>query len=136
SKINPPRHSRPKNVSQCPKGRCPYVGCRYHIWMDVNPKNGSITYNFPPEIGPTDILQPCALRFAEQGGRNLEEIGSYFGLTKERIRQIEEQALLRLRDILLTYFSGLTESDIISAIEEMSDQTPFLDLASVARKAV
>jgi len=39
------------------------------------------------------------LRFGLQDGHNytLEEVGQKFGLTRERIRQIEKQALQRLR---------------------------------------
>ena len=40
-----------------------------------------------------------ALRFGLDDGkpRTLEEVGEYFGLTRERIRQIQEQALLKMR---------------------------------------
>jgi RNA polymerase primary sigma factor len=43
-------------------------------------------------------------RFALDGGepRTLEEIGTDFGLTRERIRQLEAAALKKLRDRLAT----------------------------------
>ena len=42
-------------------------------------------------------------RFALEGGdpRTLEEIGADFGLTRERIRQLEAAALRKLRDRFL-----------------------------------
>lgn len=38
----------------------------------------------------------CVLDVADQGGMTLEEVGSVFGLTRERIRQIESAALQKL----------------------------------------
>ena len=40
------------------------------------------------------------MRYGLQGtkARTLEEIGNHFSLTKERIRQIEEKALRKLRN--------------------------------------
>lgn len=44
----------------------------------------------------------CALDHAHYGGMQLEEVGRRFKLTRERIRQIEEHALDRLRKIAAT----------------------------------
>lgn len=44
----------------------------------------------------------CALDHAHNGGMQLEEVGRRFNLTRERIRQIEEHALDRLRKIAAT----------------------------------
>ena len=54
-----------------------------------------------------------ALRFGLPDGtpRTLEEVGEHFGLTRERIRQIQEQALRKLR-------SQMEERDSPSAEEK------------------
>lgn len=42
----------------------------------------------------------CALDVAEEDGQTLEQIGNIMGLTRERVRQIEEEALDKLRQKL------------------------------------
>ena len=44
-----------------------------------------------------------ALRFGMDDGtpRTLEEVGKYFGVTRERIRQIEGKALKKLRKLAI-----------------------------------
>jgi DNA-directed RNA polymerase sigma subunit (sigma70/sigma32) len=42
------------------------------------------------------MLETCVLDVADRGGATLEEISLIFGLTRERIRQIEERTLKRL----------------------------------------
>ena len=47
-----------------------------------------------------DILVSRFGLFDEQGPRTLEEVGRSLGLSKERIRQIQEKALRKLRKIV------------------------------------
>jgi hypothetical protein len=50
------------------------------------------------ELGdPRKMTDTCALDVAGIGQHTLGEIGEIFGLTRERIRQIEEKALVKLR---------------------------------------
>ena len=79
-------HSRP----------CPWVACKHHLYLDVNPETGSIKLNFP-DLEPWELEHSCALDIAEAGALTLEEIGAITNLTRERIRQVEVRGLLRLR---------------------------------------
>lgn len=42
----------------------------------------------------------CALDYADRGGMSLGEVGSVLGLTRERVRQIEEDAMQKVADLL------------------------------------
>lgn len=75
---------------------CPHVTCRHHLVTeygdDADPN------------GPT-----CSLDEAERGGMTLEEIGDMLGVTRERIRQIEDRAIKRLLPVMRK--NGLTRDD-------------------------
>lgn len=47
----------------------------------------------------------CALDAAEQGGMTLDEVGVEFGITRERVRQIQNSALSKLRKLYGDDFS-------------------------------
>jgi Sigma-70, region 4 len=76
---------------------CPYISCRYHLFLDVNPKTGSIKLNYPdlmdhdgaPEL--EYLNETCVLDIADRGGVTLEDLGEIMNMTRERIRQIEER---------------------------------------------
>lgn len=90
---------RPVHRSQCVNGvrPCPYVSCKHHLYLDVNPETGSIKLNFP-DVEVWDMVETCALDVAERGGITLEEVGEILNLTRERIRQVEVKGLQKLRD--------------------------------------
>ena len=54
--------------------------------------------------------------FEDGTAKSLEEVGNYFGLTGERIRQIEGNAIIKLRHLYRN--RGLEFSDCIGAIKE------------------
>ncbi len=91
---------------------CPYVSCKYHLYIDVNPNTGSIKVNFP-EREVWELGNSCALDVAEQGGITLEEVGEILNLTRERIRQVEVRGLMKLKDAggdeLLSYLARSAE---------------------------
>jgi hypothetical protein len=76
---------------------CPFVSCRYHLYMDVNEekRNGAIKINFP-DLDVHEMEHTCVLDLAEGGPRTLDEVGEYMNLTRERVRQIEEECLNKL----------------------------------------
>jgi len=90
---------RPEDRSECATGPrpCPYVSCKHHLYLDVNPDTGSIKLNFP-DIPVWEMEQTCALDVADRGGVTLEEVGDILNLTRERIRQVEMMGLEKLRE--------------------------------------
>lgn len=93
--------ARPRTRGGCLEGQgrarpCPWVGCKFHLYLDVNPETGSIKLNFPG-IEPEEMKVSCALDVAMRGGVTLEEVGEIMNLTRERIRQVEVRGLLALK---------------------------------------
>ncbi len=89
---------RPTNREEC-RGEvrpCPWVACKHHLYLDINPETGSIKINFP-DLEPWELKHTCALDVAERGGITLEEVGEIMNLTRERIRQVEVRGLLKLK---------------------------------------
>ena len=93
---------------------CPFVSCRHHLFLDVDVVTGSIKLNFPeaffPDGDPDLAKMPhtCSLDMADRGESTLEVVSEMFGVTRERIRQIEMDALEKVRVRLKA--RGYTES--------------------------
>ncbi len=75
---------------------CPWVACKHHLYLDINPESGAIKINFP-DLEPWELEHTCALDVAEAGGITLEEVGQIMNLTRERIRQVEVRGLLKMK---------------------------------------
>ena len=90
-------HERPMLRAHCEGAErpCPFVSCKHHLYLDVNPETGSIKLNFP-DIEVWEMTETCALDVAERGGVTLEEVGEIMNLTRERIRQLEMSGLSKL----------------------------------------
>jgi hypothetical protein len=62
-------------------------------------KTGSIEF-FYPDTDLAEMSAPtCALDVAEGGARTLLKIGKMFGVSRERIRQIEQRVVRKLKMI-------------------------------------
>jgi hypothetical protein len=95
---------KPRTRAECADAPrpCPYVSCKYHLFIDVSNRTGAIKLNFP-DLEVWDLPESCALDVADRGGTTLEDVGAIMNLTRERIRQVEVKALAKLealRDML------------------------------------
>lgn len=113
-----------ENRSQCRCGPrpCPIVSCKYHLYTDIKVPNGSLVRNFG--FMEIDLMnESCVLDVAERGAHTLEEIGEMLNLTRERIRQIERDALKKLEPL-----GGLELiKEYLKAIcNEQSKSSPFI----------
>jgi hypothetical protein len=100
---------------------CGYLRCKHNLLLDVSDETGSYKVTWPHlasgHYGDEYDALPqhtCALRVAEQGGMTLDEIGEMMNLTRERVRQIETKALLRLRDL----------SEVVKIVDDELDGAP------------
>lgn len=86
-------------VRRCPRelgdyGPCPYVGCRHHLYLDVDEQTSSLMYT-SPGLEPWELKETCSIDVAMRGGDTLQAIAAMLGVTRERVRQLEESALDR-----------------------------------------
>lgn len=91
-------NDRPTTRGQCKCGPrpCPWVGCRFHLFMEESTTGRpGLVFNWP-DREPWEIPQTCSLDVAE-GSRTLEEVGHFLNVTRERIRQVEEVALRKVK---------------------------------------
>ena len=65
--------TRPKVRGDCVEGErpCPYVSCKFNLYVDVNPKTGSVKMNFPDKE-LWELAETCALDVADRAGITLE----------------------------------------------------------------
>lgn len=91
----------PRTRGDCVDGPrpCPHYRCRHNLVVEVT-KGGGIRTNFDPEAEPE--RPSCALDVADRGPHSYEEVGVVMGVTKERIRQLEERALSGLQSSQLS----------------------------------
>lgn len=92
--------TRPTTRSDCADALrpCPHVACRHHLYLDVNPDTGTIKLNFP-DLEVWELTDTCALDVAERGATSLDDVSLLLNVTRERVRQIETQAMLKLENL-------------------------------------
>ncbi len=97
-----PRQGLPASRAECVDGPrpCPMVSCPNHLYLDVDPGNGSLKLNHPgKEVEDMPERESCVLDVVDDNpeGVTLEHAGRLTGLTRERIRQTEERLLRKVR---------------------------------------
>lgn len=117
---------------------CPWVRCRYHLYLDVDPVSGSIKLNFP-NLEVWDLEETCALDVADRHGATLEQVGKWLNLTRERISQIEKAQRHKLKHLrhdydvedsyrwcyphLLSRVTNIRPSELQDTVDLMIDST-------------
>jgi hypothetical protein len=97
--------SRPRTYGDCIRQglgvvhRCPWVGCKYHLAIEVNERNGSIRFTWPG-LEPDEWPETCVLGVARKhpDGLTLEDVASLVGVGFDRMRQIEDEIMDKLRE--------------------------------------
>lgn len=92
-------YEKPKTRADCVDGPrpCPFVSCKYHLYLDVKVDTNSIKLNFP-HLEVWEMEHTCSLDVSTRGGMTLEEVGHILNLTRERVRQVEVAGLEKLRE--------------------------------------
>lgn len=88
---------------------CAVVTCRHNLrseWDDVEPEHAG-----RKKTGDAVRDCACALVIAGRGGHTLEEVAVRLGCTRERVRQIERVALMKL--CVLTAAADAAESIVM-----------------------
>lgn len=90
---------RPKTRADCANvpRPCPWVTCRYNLYLEVT-RRGIVQFTRPnKEPWEMDPKQSCVLDVAERGPLVLDNIGEILNLTRERVRQVELDALSKMK---------------------------------------
>lgn len=99
---------------------CPFVSCRYNLFLEVHPVLGTIRFNYG-NLEPWEVPNSlCSLDYADKHpeGLTLTEVGDCLQLTRERIRQLELAGLAKLQNRLLqSDFFNWHRDDPQAAIE-------------------
>jgi len=97
---SPKGFKRPQTRGDCVDScrPCPWVSCKYNLYLDVK-TSGKLTI-VRPDLAPHEMEHSCALDVADDGGHTLREVGEYTNLARERVRQVQEIALEKMRKIV------------------------------------
>ena len=106
---------RPRTRGECPPDGepCPWVSCKHHLYLDVDPSNGSIRINHP-DLEVWELTEACALRVADrEETATLEDVGAMLNITRERVRQIESRALAGAAVALVRHSADPTDVTVV-----------------------
>lgn len=74
---------------------CPFVSCRHNLFLEAR-SNGSLRLLFP-DLEPDEMNESCALDVADRGGLPDHRVAANMNIVRERARQLEESALVKIR---------------------------------------
>ncbi len=112
---------------------CPWVSCKYHLYLDVNP-SGTIKINFP---GPIEtMVESCALDVADKGGLPFYGLGPLLSISRQRAHQLEGSSLAKLLNNLNGHANEIRElldlKEEPMQAEETTDKHPLTSQPSFA----
>lgn len=115
---------RPKTRGECYQMErpCPFVSCKFHLYLDINPLTGSIKHNFPDKE-VWELKETCALDVADRSGSTLDDVGVLTNLTRERVRQVEARATQKLANGVLAREPELAD-DLRESMHEYWPEVP------------
>jgi hypothetical protein len=90
-----PDIARPRTRGECECGPrpCPWLGCRYHLGLDMHACGFAFKLQTTP---PWELPATCALDVASIGGISTEDTARFLGITRQRVHQIEQGAMAKL----------------------------------------
>lgn len=90
--------ARPRTRGECQGGPrpCPWVGCRYHLFLEMVNQGRAVRLPRGLDVEPETLQPSCALDVADDGPVTLEEVAEFLGVTRERVRQVEDIALKKV----------------------------------------
>ena len=78
---------------------CPFARCKYHFAIRrINGRSRTPIMLEFPERELDELPETCVLDIADRGGITLDGAAKAFGLVRERVRQIEDAALRKVRE--------------------------------------
>jgi hypothetical protein len=95
---------------------CPWVSCRHHLFIDRISVEGDVVATFDDIV---DMPETCSLDVAERGAMTFEDVGTTLGVSRERVRQIEVEALKSMKRRVsreLLYFEHVPEEPLDSDV--------------------
>jgi hypothetical protein len=64
---------RPRTRAECEGTQvCPWVGCKWHLMLDVDPRTGAIKVNYPG-VALEDMLATCALEVIDNAPNGITQ---------------------------------------------------------------
>jgi hypothetical protein len=104
---------------------CPFISCRHHLFEELAPRILKVKRDKLGDQTDERLLRvlmgmeySCSLDWAEKGPNTLDQIGQMFGVTRERIRQIQDKGLKRL-----VGRCGISiKKDIIEILQDMGSK--------------
>jgi hypothetical protein len=91
---------------------CPFVSCKHHLYLEAKAATGSIRIN-SGGVPPWRMATTCSLDVADAGGTTVENIGNLLNISRERVRQIELEAVEKMRKapVMVSEYQRRKEDD-------------------------